>query len=84
MNHLLTCMGEILIDFLPIEEHGTTLGFRMHPGGAPFNVAVGLARLGMPVAFLSKMADDFSGAICGAILSSKGCAPTLSCSNSAA
>lgn len=61
MRHWLTCMGEVLVDFLPIEEQGTTVGFRMHPGGAPCNVAVGLARLGQPAAFLSKIATDFFG-----------------------
>jgi fructokinase len=45
VSRLVTCLGEILIDFLPIEEGGETVGFIMHSGGAPFNVAVGLARL---------------------------------------
>jgi fructokinase len=54
-------MGEILVDFIPLEEHGATVGFRMHPGGSPFNVAVGLARLGQPAAFVSKLAGDFFG-----------------------
>src|SRR5437868_3435200 len=58
---LITCMGEILIDFLPIEEAGRTVGFKMHPGGSPFNVAVGLARLGQPVAFASKASSDLFG-----------------------
>jgi fructokinase len=61
MRNLLTAMGEILVDFLPLEEHGATVGFRIHPGGSPFNVAVGLARLGQPAAFVSKLADDFFG-----------------------
>jgi fructokinase len=61
MRNLLTTMGEILVDFLPLEEHGATVGFRMHPGGSPFNVAVGLARLGQPAAFVSKLAGDFFG-----------------------
>jgi fructokinase len=61
MSKLLTCMGEILIDFLPITEEGRTAGFRMYPGGAPFNVAVGLARLGQPVAYATKIATDFFG-----------------------
>lgn len=59
--HLITCMGEILIDFLPIEEHGTTVGFRMHAGGSPLNIAVGLARLGQPTAFASKVSTDYFG-----------------------
>jgi fructokinase len=54
-------MGEILIDFLPIEEAGRTVGFRMHPGGSPFNVAVGLARLGQHTAFASKISSDLFG-----------------------
>jgi sugar/nucleoside kinase (ribokinase family) len=33
-------------------------GFRKSPGGAPANVAVGLARLGVDSAFLGKVGDD--------------------------
>ncbi|HYO49796.1 MAG TPA: carbohydrate kinase [Chloroflexia bacterium] len=61
MSRLVTCMGEVLVDFLPIEEEGRTVGFRMHAGGSPFNVAVGLARLGQPVAFASKISSDLFG-----------------------
>jgi fructokinase len=61
MSQLITCMGEILIDFLPIQEDARTTGFRMYPGGAPFNVAVGAARLGRPTAFAGKLATDFFG-----------------------
>jgi fructokinase len=58
---LLTCMGEMLIDFIPIEENGATTGFRMCPGGSPLNVAVGLARLGARTAYVSKASTDFFG-----------------------
>ncbi len=61
MSPQLACIGEILVDFLPIERDGQTTGFSMHPGGAPFNVAVGLARLGQPAAFVSKVSSDFFG-----------------------
>src|SRR5262245_56921143 len=61
MPELITSIGEILIDFVPITEGGATVGFRMYPGGAPFNVAVGVARLGLPAAFASKVASDFFG-----------------------
>lgn len=61
MKHLITSMGEILIDFLPITEGGHTVGFRMHAGGSPFNVAMGVARLGLPVAFASKLSTDLFG-----------------------
>ncbi len=61
MRTLLTSMGEILIDFIPLVEHNTTVGFRMYPGGSPCNVAVGIARLGQPAAFLGKLSQDFFG-----------------------
>jgi fructokinase len=61
MKHLITSMGEILIDFLPMLEDGRTVGFRMHAGGSPFNVAMGLARLGQPAAFASKLSTDLFG-----------------------
>jgi fructokinase len=61
MKHLITSMGEILIDFLPTVEGGQTVGFRMHAGGSPFNVAMGAARLGIPTAFASKLSTDLFG-----------------------
>lgn len=61
MEQVLTSLGEILIDFLPIEVDGEVTGFSMHPGGGPYNVAVGLARLGWPTAFASKVGNDFFG-----------------------
>ncbi len=57
----ITCLGEGLMDFLPISEGGVTMGFRLAPGGSILNVAVGLARLGSSVAFAGKLADDFFG-----------------------
>jgi fructokinase len=55
------CLGEALIDFVA-DAAGVTLiecpGFRKAPGGAPANVAVGLARLGVDAAFLGKVGDD--------------------------
>ena len=57
----LLSMGEILFDFLPINEGGETIGFRLAPGGGPFNVAVGLARLDRPTGFISKLSNDYFG-----------------------
>lgn len=55
------CLGELLIDFIPTVT-GTGLtdapAFIKAPGGAPGNVAVGLARLGVPSAFMGKVGDD--------------------------
>lgn len=58
------CLGELLIDFVPTVT-GTDLRgaetFRKAAGGAPANVAVGLARLGVPTAFLGKVGEDGFG-----------------------
>ena len=56
-------MGEALVDFLP-----TTRGrirdvraFEVHSGGAPCNVAVGVARLGGKVGFVGVVGEDEFG-----------------------
>lgn len=58
------CLGELLIDFVPTVT-GTGLidapAFIKAPGGAPGNVAVGLARLGIESAFMGKVGDDAFG-----------------------
>ncbi|HEY1016451.1 MAG TPA: PfkB family carbohydrate kinase [Herpetosiphonaceae bacterium] len=54
-------LGELLIDFVPTVS-GVSLdeapAFQKAAGGAPANVAVGLARLGASCAFLGKVGDD--------------------------
>lgn len=54
----LICVGEILIDFLPGNEVGTYI--RM-PGGAPANVAVAAARLGINTGFCGRVGNDDFG-----------------------
>ena len=54
-------MGELLIDFVALESGvsvGEASGFEKAPGGAPANVAVAVARLGHPAAFLGQVGDD--------------------------
>lgn len=57
-------LGELLIDFVPTVS-GVTLieapAFKKAPGGAPANVAAGLAKLGVSCAFLGKVGDDAFG-----------------------
>jgi sugar/nucleoside kinase (ribokinase family) len=57
-------LGEMLIDFVPLKK-GVSVkdnpGFLREPGGAPANVAVGIARLGRSSAFLGKFGEDFFG-----------------------
>jgi fructokinase len=50
--------GEALIDLLPRGDQGL---FEAVPGGSPANVAVGLARLGVPTRMLARIADDALG-----------------------
>lgn len=57
----LVCFGELLIDFVALERD-TSVGyahqFEKAPGGAPANVAVGLAKLGLPTAFITQVGAD--------------------------
>lgn len=57
----LACLGEALIDFVALDSGvsvGDATGFLKAAGGAPANVAVGTARLGLHVAFLGAVGDD--------------------------
>lgn len=47
-------LGEAVIDLIA----GADGAYRPHPGGSPYNVAIGLARQGMDVSFLSPFSDD--------------------------
>jgi fructokinase len=57
-------LGELLIDFVSTES-GVSLieapAFKKAAGGAPANVAVGLARLGVASGFIGKVGDDDFG-----------------------
>eukprot|EP00250_Pteridium_aquilinum_P007232 c16999_g1_i1 orf=332-1588(+) len=68
---LIICFGEMLIDFVPTVA-GLSLAdapaFKKAPGGAPANVAVGIARLGGRSAFIGKVGDDEFGYMLADIL----------------
>lgn len=58
------CIGELLIDFVSTTPDVTLAeapGFVKAPGGAPANVAVGLAKLGMDAGFIGKVGTDAFG-----------------------
>jgi fructokinase len=55
---VLTVIGEALVDLVP---DGATGEYREKPGGSPFNVAVGLARLGNRTSLMARFADDRFG-----------------------
>ena len=57
------CFGEALVDLLP-DRRGRLRDcerFEVHSGGAPANVAVGLARLGLKTAFVGVVGEDEFG-----------------------
>lgn len=53
------CLGEALIDFIPLDSENLT--YQKAPGGAPANVAVGISKLGGKAAFIGKVGDDVLG-----------------------
>lgn len=53
------CLGEALIDFIPLDFDNLT--YQKAPGGAPANVSVGIAKLGGEATFLGKVGDDVLG-----------------------
>lgn len=60
---MIVCCGEALIDMLPRVSTDGTPAFAPHAGGAVFNTAIALGRLGVPTGFFSGIADDFFGEI---------------------
>ena len=64
---VIVTVGEALIDL--IEEDGALLPL---PGGGPFNSAVALGRLEVPVAFLGRLAHDSFGRLLEARLAESG------------
>ncbi|KAJ0659748.1 putative fructokinase [Helianthus annuus] len=70
-SSLVVCFGEMLIDFVPT-INGLALAeapaFKKAPGGAPANVAVGIARLGGSSAFIGKVGEDEFGYMLADIL----------------
>jgi fructokinase len=55
------CFGELFIDLVPHGAAGGQMLFAACPGGAPGNVAVGLARLGHKALMLSRVGEDAFG-----------------------
>jgi fructokinase len=55
-------LGEALVDFIPVPDAGQWR-FLARAGGAPANVAAGLARLGCPTAFVGRVGADALGTL---------------------
>ncbi len=59
---MILCAGEALIDMLPRESAQGEPSFAPYPGGAVFNTAIALGRLGAEVGFFCPLSDDLFGA----------------------
>ncbi|SFP19828.1 carbohydrate kinase family protein [Tranquillimonas alkanivorans] len=60
---MILCCGEALIDMLPRTTTAGESAFAPYPGGAVFNTAVALGRLGAPTGFFSGLSTDLFGAM---------------------
>src|SRR6266705_765328 len=65
MSKYIISIGEMLIDFIPgLPSSGEVVGtpcYHPHPGGAPANVVVAIARLGGAARFIGKLSEDGFG-----------------------
>ena len=60
---MILCAGEALIDMLPRTSTQGEASFAPYAGGAVFNTAIALGRLGTPVGFFSGLSTDLMGEI---------------------
>lgn len=67
---MILCCGEALIDMIPNDTADGQSGYVPHPGGAVFNTAIALGRLGVKTQFLSGLSNDLFGAMIAQALAS--------------
>lgn len=58
---MILCCGEALIDMLPRKSTLGEAAYAPYAGGAIFNTAIALGRLGVPTAFFTGLSDDMLG-----------------------
>jgi fructokinase len=68
--------GDALVDLTPTTTVRGKPAFEPHPGGSCLNVAVGLARLEVPTAFLARLSSDAFGQMLRGHLNASGVQPT--------
>ena len=72
MPKYILSIGEMLIDFIPDTPTDVGVGgmpcYHPHPGGAPANVAVAIARLGGAARFIGKLSEDGFGQLLAQVL----------------
>jgi len=64
---MILCCGEALIDMLPVTGSQPP-SWTAHPGGAVFNTAIGIARLGAASGFMSGLSTDAFGDMLRSVL----------------
>ena len=69
---MIAACGEALIDFTAAASVGGERAFAALPGGSPCNVAVGIAQLRTPAAFVGKLSTDYFGELLRAHLEASG------------
>lgn len=69
---MILCCGEALIDMLPRETAAGEKAFAPYAGGAIFNTAIALGRLGISTGFFTGLSDDMMGEILRDTLKSSG------------
>ena len=72
---MIVCCGEALIDMLPRESTLGERAFAPYAGGAIFNTAIALGRLGIETGFFSGISDDMLGDILQETLKKSGVDP---------
>ena len=60
---MIICCGEALIDMVRAPVPGSGETFLPLPGGSPYNTAIAIGRMGVPVKFLGRFSTDFFGEI---------------------
>ncbi len=58
---MILCAGEALIDMLPRQTAASEAAFAPYPGGAVFNTAIALGRLGADTGFFTGLSRDLFG-----------------------
>ena len=58
---MIICCGEALIDMARASVRGLGNVFTPFPGGSPFNTAIAIGKLGVPVKFLGQISTDYFG-----------------------
>lgn len=74
---MILCCGEALIDMLPRVTDGGQPCFQPFAGGAVFNTAIALARLGAPAGMFTGLSTDLFGAQLSAALDRDGVSTAL-------